>query len=75
MDITVAWQHGLQLTIHDNGKGLDTDSPATFGSGMRTMRQRVEQLSGTFVVKNHNGTTLVFLLPDPGSTERSIADA
>ena len=75
VSITMALNDGLRLIINDNGRGLDPESPGTFGMGMRTMRQRAEQLGGTFKVENHDGTTLEFHFPGIGSTERSIVDA
>ena len=58
----------LDLTVHDDGRGLD---PARApGVGLRSMRERVEELGGTFAVLSPpEGGTLVHArlpLPDVG---------
>ncbi len=71
--IAIRWDVGLRLTITDNGRGIDPESPTTYGMGMNTMRARVKQLNGTMEVANHHGSKLLFHIPSLGSAERSIA--
>jgi signal transduction histidine kinase len=73
VDIALSWDRGLRLSVSDNGRGMDPHGPTTFGMGMSSMRQRIEQLGGTMHLTDQGGTTLTFHLPDPGSAERSIA--
>ncbi len=55
----------LRLEVCDDGRGIrDSDVP---GVGLASMRERAEELSGTFVVgsSRSGGTRLVALLPCP----------
>ena len=46
----------LELTIHDNGRGLSLN--AAPGVGLQSMRERVDELFGTFsIVRDPNGGT------------------
>jgi two-component sensor histidine kinase len=67
VNVSVEWAHGLDLTIHDNGRGFDPAAPTTHGMGMTSMRTRIEQLAGTLDLKNHDGATLRFRIPGLGS--------
>jgi signal transduction histidine kinase len=54
----------LQITIHDNGKGIPADMlQSGSGNGLRNMQQRVKELEGTMEIKNQEGTTVRFFLP------------
>ena len=58
----------LQLTIEDDGKGLDLSGrphEAGRGLGLIAMRERAQALSGGFVIENRTegGTRLTVRLP------------
>ncbi|RSK25864.1 sensor histidine kinase [Bacillus sp. HMF5848] len=55
------------LTISDDGKGFAKMS-SSHGNGLRNMRQRVEEVGGTFdiVSKPYVGTTLIAKFPSKG---------
>lgn len=60
--IKLAAQH-LTVTIEDDGSGLPT--PHTAGIGLHSMRERAEELGGTFAVDNRTptGTQVTVMLP------------
>ena len=54
------------LTIEDNGKGFDpSKGSASEGIGMRSMRERAEQLGGTFEIfsRQGSGTVIQVVIP------------
>jgi signal transduction histidine kinase len=55
--------HQLQLTICDDGKGLSPDDVA--GVGLRSMRERAEELGGVFTLgtSSNGGTQIIVHLP------------
>ena len=64
VEIAINIENLLQITIHDNGKGIPADMlQSGNGNGLRNMQQRVKDLQGTMEVKNQEGTTVRFFLP------------
>ncbi|HEX5553101.1 MAG TPA: tetratricopeptide repeat protein [Chitinophagaceae bacterium] len=61
----------LTVVIHDNGKGIDLDKLRRFGNGLRSMKQRMESIGGSFTISGYNGTTVRLTCP----LERKAADA
>ncbi len=55
---------GVQLTVKDNGQGFDPKAPAS-GNGLRNMRQRAEELGGSFSLDSVSGqgTQVLINLP------------
>jgi len=49
----------LRLTIKDDGRGFDT-TVAAAGSGLRNLRERVQQAGGSFTVESQLGTGTTF---------------
>lgn len=64
-EVSISFQlkEGLRACIHDNGKGLETNSQHRFGNGLKNMQQRMESIGGTFEVENKNGTTIKLYCP------------
>jgi signal transduction histidine kinase/ligand-binding sensor domain-containing protein len=58
----------MQLCVKDDGAGFETNSVAA-GSGLRNMRERIEQLGGDFVLESRSGggTTVTVILPMEGN--------
>ncbi len=58
-------QPGLELSIRDDGRGIEPDQPAQSGLGLIQMRQRVEAVGGTFSLasKPDGGTIVTVWLP------------
>jgi two-component system, NarL family, sensor histidine kinase UhpB len=46
----------LELRILDNGVGFDTGKRAETGNGIRNMKQRAEQMSGSIVLTSNTGS-------------------
>lgn len=62
--ICVAILDDLQITIHDNGKGISLDGTENgSGNGFYNMQRRIKELKGCLELKNQRGTTLIFRLP------------
>ena len=55
---------GVQLTVQDNGRGFEATS-STSGQGLQNMRQRADELGGTFRLHSSpgEGTQVVLGLP------------
>jgi signal transduction histidine kinase/sensor domain CHASE-containing protein len=53
------------LTIHDDGKGFDTDPARSAGAGLSTMHHRAELINATFAIESSSGqgTTISCRLP------------
>ena len=64
----------LSVSIHDNGKGVDTAALRRFGNGLKNMQQRMESIGGTFEIINNDGTTIHLQCPvrAPESDEPKI---
>ena len=69
----------LQLTIEDDGKGIDTAaaraSDARRRLGLIGMRERAQALAGTFVIENRHegGTRVTVRLPVEAAVEDAVA--
>ncbi len=55
--------HTLQLSIHDNGKGMDVNKQNMFGNGIVNMQRRMKEAGGEVAIENKNGTTVKLRLP------------
>lgn len=53
----------LQITIHDNGKGIDKEKLRQFGNGLKNIGRRMESIGGTFSILNEGGTVTTLRLP------------
>ncbi len=61
--IDIKANHTLQITIADNGKGIDMQNLRQFGNGLRNITRRMESIGGTCTIENKNGTITTFTLP------------
>lgn len=55
----------LTLTVHDDGKGFDTDKMKRHGNGLKNMASRAQSYGGTFDIASieNGGTSLTITLP------------
>ena len=53
----------IDVTINDNGKGIDPKNMRSGGSGLRNMKQRIESIGGTFRIDNAQGTAIYLSAP------------
>lgn len=63
VNITIVCDEHLVISISDNGKGFHGNEEAYTGNGLKNMKQRIDNLNGKFVIKNNQGSTLVFEVP------------
>ena len=56
----------LIVTIHDNGKGIDTENLRRFGNGLHNMRQRMESVGGSIKITSDKGTCVQVECPVGG---------
>jgi signal transduction histidine kinase len=57
-----------QFTIKDDGKGFDIDSTRPFGNGLQNMKNRMEQIGGTYHLESSPGKGTLTILHLPGVT-------
>lgn len=62
IDITTN-NDGLEITVADNGVGINTEKLRRFGNGLSNMKRRMENINGDFRVETDGGTVLTFRLP------------
>jgi ligand-binding sensor domain-containing protein/signal transduction histidine kinase len=57
--------HYLELHITDNGIGFDINTIRPFSNGLRNMRKRMKQISGTYTIKSSIacGTVTIITVP------------
>lgn len=53
----------LNITIRDNGKGIDQSTKNRFGNGLKNMTQRMQDVNGTLKITSANGTIIHFQTP------------
>jgi signal transduction histidine kinase/ligand-binding sensor domain-containing protein len=63
VNINIACDKQLVISISDNGKGFHLDENAYTGNGLKNMKHRIDDLNGKFYLKNNEGSTLVFEVP------------
>jgi two-component system sensor histidine kinase DesK len=54
----------LTLTVEDNGTGLPKETAYFRGNGLRGMKERLEFVNGSMVVRSDNGTRLIIQVPN-----------
>jgi signal transduction histidine kinase/ligand-binding sensor domain-containing protein len=53
------------MTIHDNGKGFDTNAIRPFANGLENMKKRMQEVGGQFSIENSRGTKISIVIPIP----------
>ena len=61
--INIEANHSLQISIADNGVGIDLEKLRQFGNGLKNITRRMETIGGTFKIKNNGGTVTTLDLP------------
>jgi len=60
VSLAVAGNDGMvEIRVTDDGRGFDANGDGAGGMGLRTMRERVEELGGTFAVSSTRGAGTV----------------
>ena len=64
IDLSVTTRQ-LQIEIKDNGKGFETSSIRQFGNGLNNMKQRMEQINGSYQIQSacNKGTITKLVVP------------
>ena len=64
--------NSIHLQVKDEGKGMEKGARETEGVGIAGMRERVQELGGTFDISNGNGTLLeaIFPIGEVGSRQK-----
>jgi len=63
VNINIACDEQLIISVSDNGKGIHIDENMNTGNGLKNMKHRVQQLNGKLFIENHEGFTLTFEIP------------
>lgn len=53
----------LEITIKDNGVGIDLQKLREFGNGLNNMRKRMQSVDGSFQIINNGGTITTLTVP------------
>jgi two-component system NarL family sensor kinase len=53
----------LLITIRDNGKGIELNTLRRFGSGLKNMRDRMQNIGGSFEIIADQGSTVKLSVP------------
>jgi len=63
-EINVSLQNQeLSVVIKDNGTGLPEGELNRFGNGMKSMKNRMENINGKFSAENDCGTKITLSIP------------
>lgn len=54
---------GIEIIIHDNGKGIDWNAIRPFSNGLQNIRHRMEGIRGKAVFTNQQGTKVTLTVP------------
>lgn len=54
---------GLTIRLKDNGRGFENDQIKLFSNGLRSMKERMENIGGKFNITGSNGTEVTLSLP------------
>ncbi|HRP33036.1 MAG TPA: histidine kinase [Agriterribacter sp.] len=73
VEINIAVDNHLIISIADNGKGINAAQKEIAGNGLRNMQQRMDALKGTMQLLNQQGTTLVFSIPLSSLYNKSVS--
>lgn len=64
---------GVDITVEDDGIGMDLDSDKTTGMGLKNINERVKQLGGRIDINSSKGKgTSVYLEFEPGKNKEAI---
>lgn len=53
----------MEISIHDNGVGLNMNTIREFSNGLSNMRKRMEDINGSFSIRNYQGTVVTLTVP------------
>jgi signal transduction histidine kinase len=63
VNINIACDKQLIISVSDNGKGMHVDENINIGNGLKNMKSRIHQLNGKIFIQNNEGFTLTFEIP------------
>ena len=63
VNINIACDKHLIISVSDNGKGMHVDENMNTGNGLQNMKHRIHQLNGKIFMQNNQGFTLTFEIP------------
>jgi signal transduction histidine kinase len=53
----------LEVSISDNGNGIDFNNIRTFANGINNMKERIDTVGGSFEIRNNQGTEIKISIP------------
>lgn len=63
VELTVQLDQRLTLELRDDGRGFSEDEVKLFSNGLRNMRERMENIGGSFAINGKNGTVVRLSMP------------
>ena len=61
--ITIETSGKLDISIADNGVGIDPEKIRRFGNGLKNIDRRMKVIGGSYAISNENGTITKLELP------------
>lgn len=63
ISLQVEINNALSIRLKDNGRGFVNDEVKLFSNGLRSMKERMENIGGKFNISGNNGTEVALSLP------------
>ena len=54
---------GIEIIIHDNGKGINWDTMKPFSNGIQNIRKRMDEIHSKVTFLNESGTKVIMNIP------------
>lgn len=61
--INIIIREKLEISISDNGVGIDLERIRQFGNGLKNIAKRMNSIGGTYKIENRVGTVTILTLP------------
>lgn len=63
VEFSVQLNRGIEIIIHDNGKGIDWNNQRINSNGLENIRKRMKEMNGQVQFINEQGTKVILYIP------------
>ena len=63
VNFIIELNHSIDITIHDNGKGIDWTNQRAFSNGLQNVEKRMKDIRGKAIFVNDQGTKVLLHIP------------